>query len=81
MRKINKIFIGYILGIIAAYATMAVDTKLGIWEFIGYNSSKIGRVSNALFIVIMVVMGVVIGIIGSKTKDSYDVERELEEEP
>jgi hypothetical protein len=81
MRKINKIFIGYILGIIAAYATMAVDTKLGIWEFIGYNSSKIGRVSNALFIVIMVAMGVVIGIIGSKTKDSYDVERELEEEP
>lgn len=81
MRKINKIFIGYILGIIAAYATMAVDTRLGIWEFIGYNSSKIGRVSNALFIVIMVAMGVVIGIIGSKTKDSYDVERELEEEP
>lgn len=81
MRKINKIFIGYILGIIAAYATMAVDTKLGIWEFIGYNSSKISRVSNALFIVIMVAMGVVIGIIGSKTKDSYDVDRELEEEP
>ncbi len=81
MRKINKIFIGYVLGIIAAYATMAIDTKLGIWEFIGYNSSKISRVSNALFIVIMVAMGVVIGIIGSKTKDSYDVERELEEEP
>ena len=81
MRKINKIFIGYILGIIAAYATMAVDTKLGIWEFIGYNSSKICKVSNALFIVIMVAMGVVIGIIGNKTKDSYDVERELEEEP
>lgn len=81
MRKINKIFIGYILGIIAAYTTMAVDTKLGIWEFIGYNSSKISRISNALFIVIMVAMGVVIGIIGRKTKDSYDAERELEEEP
>lgn len=81
MRKINKIFIGYILGIIAAYITMAVDTKLGIWEFIGYNSSKIGRVSNTLFLVVMVAMGVVIGIIGRTTKDSYDVERELEEEP
>lgn len=81
MKKINKIFVGYILGIIAAYITMAVDTKLGIWEFIGYNSPKIGRVSNILFLVIMIVMGIVIGIIGRKTKDSYDVERELEEEP
>lgn len=79
MRKINKTFIGYILGIIAAYFTMAVDTKLGIWEFIGYSNSKTHLVSNALFIVIMVVIGVVIGIIGSKTKDSYDSERESEE--
>ena len=81
MRKINKIFVGYILGIIAAYATIAVDTKLGIWEFIGYDNSKTGLISNVLFIVIMVAMGVSIGIIGRKTKDSYDVERELEEEP
>ena len=79
MRKINKIFVGYILGIIAAYITMAVDTKLGIWEFIGYSSSKTGKVSNALFLVIMVAMGVVIGIVGSKTKDSYDSEREIGE--
>lgn len=79
MRKINKIFIGYILGIIAAYFTMAIDTKLGIWEFIGYVNSKTNLVSNVLFIVIMVAMAVVIGIIGSKTKDSYDFERELEE--
>lgn len=79
MRKLNKIFIGYILGIIAAYITMVVDTKLGIWEFIGYNNSKTSIISNGLFIAIMVAMGVVIGIIGRKTKDSYDFERELEE--
>lgn len=79
MRKLNKIFIGYILGIIAAYFTMAVDTKLGIWEFIGYNNSKTSIISNGLFIAIMVAMGVVIGIIGRKTKDSYDFERKLEE--
>lgn len=81
MRKINKIFVGYILGIITAYATIAVDTKLGIWEFIGSDSSKTSMISNVLFIVIMVAMDVVIGTIGRKTKDSYDVERELEEEP
>lgn len=79
MIKINKTFIGYILGIIAAYITMVVDTKLGIWEFIGYNNSKTSIISNGLFIAIMVAMGVVIGIIGRKTKDSYDFERELEE--
>lgn len=79
MKKLNKIFIGYILGIIAAYITMAVDTKLGIWKFIGYDNSKTNLVSNVLFIVIMVAMSVFIGIIGSKTKDSYDFERELEE--
>lgn len=79
MKKLNKIFIGYILGIITVYITMAVDTKLGIWKFIGYGNSKTNLVSNVLFIVIMVAMSVVIGIIGSKTKDSYDFERELEE--
>lgn len=79
MRKINKIFVGYILGILAAYSSMAVDIKLGIWKFIGYDSSKTSMISNGLFIAMMVVMGVVIEIIGRKTRDSYDSERELEE--
>ena len=79
MRKINKIFVGYILGILVAYSSMAVDIKLGIWKFIGYGSSKTSMISNVLFIAIMVAMGVVIEIIGGKTKDSYDSERELEE--
>lgn len=78
MRKINKIFVGYILGILAAYSSMAVDTKLGIWKFIGYGSSKTSMISNGLFIVIMIGMGVVIEIIGGKIKDSYDSERGLE---
>lgn len=78
MRKINKIFVGYILGILAAYSSMAVDIKLGIWKFIGYGSSKTSMISNVLFIAIMVAMGVVIEIIGGKTKDSYDSERTLE---
>ena len=77
MRKINKIFVGYILGILAAYSSMAVDIKLGIWKFIGYGSSKTSMISNVLFITIMVAMGVVIEIIGGKTKDSYDSERTL----
>lgn len=75
MRKINKIFIGYVFGILAAYITLAVDTKLGIWKFIGYGSSKTSMISNGLFIAIMVAMGVVLEIIGGKTKDSYDSER------
>ena len=79
MRKINKIFVGYVFGILAAYSSMAVDIKLGIWKYIGYNSSKTSMISNGLFIAIMVVMGVVIEIIGRKTKDSYDSERELDE--
>ena len=79
MRKINKIFVGYIFGILAAYITLAVDTKLGIWKFIGYGSSKTSMISNGLFIAIMVVMGVVIEIIGRKTEDSYDSERGLDE--
>lgn len=79
MRKINKIFVGYILGILAAYSSMAVDTKLGIWKFIGYGSSKTSMISNGLFIAIIVAMGVTLGIIGRKTKDSYDSESELEE--
>ena len=54
---------------------MAVDTKLGIWKFIGYNSSKTSMISNGLFIAIMIGMSVVIEIIGGKTKDSYDSER------
>lgn len=78
MRKINKIFVGYIFGILTAYITLAVDTKLGIWKFIGYGSSKTSMISNGLFIAIMVAMGVVIEIIGGKTKDSYDSERILE---
>lgn len=80
MRKINKIFVGYIFGILAAYITLAVDTKLGIWKVIGYSSSKTSMISNGLFIVIMVVMGVVLGIIGRKTKDSYDSESELDDD-
>lgn len=79
MRKINKIFVGYILGILAAYSSMAVDIKLGIWKFIGYGSSKTSMISNGLFIAIIVAMGVTLGIIGRKTKDSYDSESELEE--
>lgn len=79
MKKINKILIGYVFGILAAYSSMAVDIKLGIWKFIGYGSSKTSMISNGLFIAIMVAMGVVIEIIGGKTKDSYDSERELEE--
>ena len=75
MRKINKIFTGYVFGILAAYSSMAVDTKLGIWKFIGYNSSKTSMISNGLFIAIMIGMSVVIEIIGGKTKDSYDSER------
>ena len=75
MRKINKIFVGYIFGILAAYITLAVDIKLGIWKFIGYGSSKTSMISNGLFIAIMVVIGVTLGIIGRKTKDSYDSER------
>lgn len=79
MRKINKIFVGYIFGILAAYITLAVDTKLGIWKFIGYGSSKTSMISNGLFFAIIIGMGLVIGIIGGKTKDSYDSERGLEE--
>ena len=79
MRKINKIFVGYVFGILAAYITLAVDTKLGIWKFIGYGSSKTSMISNGLFIAIIVAMGVTLGIIGRKTKDSYDSESELEE--
>lgn len=79
MRKINKIFTGYVFGILAAYSSMAVDTKLGIWKFIGYGSSKTSIISNGLFIAIMVTMGVILGIIGGKTKDSYDSERGLDE--
>lgn len=59
---------------------MAVDIKLGIWKFIGYGSSKTSMISNGLFIAIMVAMGVVIEIIGRKTKDSYDSERGLDDE-
>ena len=76
MRKINKIFVGYIFGILAAYITLAVNTKLGIWKFIGYGSSKTSMISNGLFIAIIIGMSVVIEIIGGKTKDSYDSERE-----
>lgn len=79
MRKINKIFVGYIFGILTAYITLAVDTKLGIWKFIGYGSSKTSMISNGLFIAIIVTMGVTLGIIGRKTKDSYNSESELEE--
>ena len=79
MRKINKIFVGYIFGILTAYITLAVDTKLGIWKFIGYGSSKTSMISNGIFIAIIVTMGVTLGIIGRKTKDSYNSESELEE--
>lgn len=79
MRKINKIFVGYIFGILTAYIPMAVDTKLGIWKYIGYNSSKTIMISNGIFIATMIGMSVVIEIIGGKTKDSYDSERGLEE--
>ena len=79
MRKINKIFVGYIFGILTAYITLAVGTKLGIWKFIGYGSSKTSMISNGLFIAIIVTMGVTLGIIGRKTKDSYNSESELEE--
>ena len=36
-------------------------------------------ICNGLFIAIMVAMGVTLGIIGRKTKDSYNSESELEE--
>lgn len=59
---------------------MAVDTKLGIWKFIGYGSSKTSMISNGLFIATMIGMSVVIEIIGGKTKDSYDSERGLDDD-
>lgn len=76
MRKLNKAFVGYVLGLLAAYATFMIDAQLGVWEFVGWKDAAISRTSNLSFCLATAFTAIGVWIISRFTKDSCDSERE-----